>query len=328
MNQILIDDNSNDYNKRASGSGGYKRNSEPMDIDTILKIYVVIAIIFGVLLIGKGVYALTSQADSNVSVSKEESTVQILLNHQPQEEGDKIQISITSQTPIDKIVYRWNDGSERTIKGNNQTSLQQLIDCPNGKNTLYVQAIDTAGGKKEANQEFTTENGIDINNPEIKLELTEDKKLRITATDDTNLAYITYRWNQEEEQKVETEDENQVKIEAVIDILKGENDLTVVAVDGKGNSTTKSQQFIGRTVPEIQVNTSTDGSKLIIKVSHENGLKRIYYTLNDKPYEANFTDSPKVFEFEQALDRGYNRIIMEVTSVDETKNTFDGQCNY
>ena len=86
--------------------------------------------------------------------------------------------------------------------------------------------------------------------------------------------------------------------------------------------------FTGLTQPNIQVVLSEDKSKLIVTCTHENGVSKIEYTLNDKPYAAELADSPTEVQFEQVLDEGYNKIILTATSVDGTTTTFGGECTY
>ena len=118
-----------------------------------------------------------------------------------------------------------------------------------------------------------------------------------------------------------------------LDILRGVNDITIVAVDSSNNTTTETKNFTALTKPEVIVTLSADGKNLEIETTHENGISNIYYTLNGREYQANFDGDPEnpnptVVNFTQALDEGYNRFILTVKSVDETETVFDGECEY
>ena len=123
-----------------------------------------------------------------------------------------------------------------------------------------------------------------------------------------------------------------------IDVPRGENELVIVAVDTSNNTSTYGPKIIaGFTKPTIEIKQTEDRKKLAIVVQHEKGIKRIEYTLyNGDPNDPNTeskdymkTDQGETrVEFEQELYVGYNRIILKVTSEEETTETFDGECNY
>ena len=132
---------------------------------------------------------------------------------------------------------------------------------------------------------------------------------------------------------MEVEENNPKEIILELDILRGVNDITIVAVDSSNNTTTETKSFTALTKPEVVVMLSADGSSLEIETSHENGISNIYYTLNGREYQANFDNDPEnpnppIVTFTQALDEGYNRFILTVKSVDDTETVFDGECEY
>ena len=154
------------------------------------------------------------------------------------------------------------------------------------------------------------------------------KKLKITATDETELDFLTYRWNDEDETTVEPNDVNSKKIEVEIDIKTGTNNLTITAVDKNNNNESLVEVFEGLLQPKIEVVLAEDKSKLIIRTTHDSGISKIEYTLNDKPYAAVLEEGPTEVSFEQPLEQGNNIIILKVTSVEGTTSDFAGQCSY
>ena len=205
-------------------------------------------------------------------------------------------------------------------------TLEKEISLPAGNNTLYITVIDEDKVESTFEKNFESENGVDIINPEISLEVVSSK-LVIKATDETKLDFLTYRWNDEQETKVYPEG-NDKEIQVELDIMKSSNDITISVVDSNNNTTTETKTFLGVTNPKIIIELSADGSSLDITCKHEVGIEKIEYTLNGQAYEGVFEDKPTEVQFEQALDVGYNRIILTATSVEKTSYTFDGETTY
>lgn len=325
MNQIL------DHNPRRNGnSGGSNKN--------LFKIFAVVLLIFAVVLIGNGIYSMFKENEQKNPISKENNnTEEIKAIVKVEVDGSTAKIKVEHDKEIDKVIYKWNDGSEKTTSANKKTSFEKIIDIPRGENTLYVTVIDVDKVETTYEQQITAEEGIDIEIPKIQTTITEDKKLKITATDDIGLDFITYRWNEEEEKKIKADQPDQKKIEIIIEIPKDTNELIIVAVDTSNNTATYGPiPFAGLTIPTIEAGI-IDEKNLLITVEHEKGIEKIEYTIyngdpNDADTESKYytiTDQhgTKV-EFTQALFVGYNRIIIKAVSLDNTVKKFDGECNY
>ena len=140
-----------------------------------------------------------------------------------------------------------------------------------GEHTLNIKVIDIDGVESKHEEVLVSETGEDKVYPVITLEVTSEKKVRGTATDETELSYVTYRWNDEVETEVPVSDDNK-KIEFDIDINKGTHDLTVSAVDKNNNTTTEIKSFNGVTKPEVKVTVSADKKSIDVYSSHENGI--------------------------------------------------------
>lgn len=311
MNQIL------DYNpnSRPNKSGGS---------DNIVRVFAIILIIFALALIGVVGYGMISNKKEVTNVAEQKTNAKIEVNV----DETQATISVTHDKVIQKLIYSWNEGSERTVKST-EKFMEETIDIPAGDNILHIKVIDENGIETTHDEEISSEQGIDILNPIIDLVPTEAKKLRITAKDETAMDFLTYRWNENDEETVYA-DENSKEIVVEIDILKGENDLTVIAVDGSSNTTNETKKFIGLTKPEITVTASADGSTIDIKAEHENGIKEVLFNFNGIDYNVDIgNQTPTTIEFPQALQAGMNnRIILTVKSVDGTESTFDANCAY
>ena len=239
---------------------------------------------------------------------------------------------------LKKVTYKWNDGSEKTTSANKESNFEKKIDIPTGDNTLYITVIDIEKSETSFEKNISVEEGVDIQSPKIEVKVTEEKKLKIIATDDTALDFITYRWNDDEEKIIKANESDPKKLEEVIDILKDTNEIVIVAVDTSNNTTTNGPlKFTGLTKPTIDVKITEDGKNLVIVAEHEKGIEKIEYTMyngdpNDSNTEAkdyNITDRKDTkVQFEQPLSIGYNRIMLKVTSLDNTVEEFDGECTY
>lgn len=310
MNQILDYDVNNKSNK-------------PGGTDKIIRVFAIIIIIFAIGLIavvGYGMFSNRQEVNNNEQqVTYADIKVEV--------DGNQATIKVTHDKNIKKLIYSWNTGSEKTVSGSDKY-MEQKLDVPAGDNTLNIKVVDENGIETTHSEEISAEQGIDIISPRIELSVTDERKLKITATDETALDFITYRWNEDDEETVYAE-EGSKEIVTEIEILKGENDLTVVAVDTTNNTVSETKSFIGLTKPEIKVTLSEDGSSIDIKAVHENGIKSVKFNFNDVDYNVDIGDeNPTEVQFAQSLEVGYNRIILTVVSVDDTETTFDGECSY
>lgn len=310
MNQIL------DYNPNS-------RPGKPTGSDKVVRVFAIILIMFAIVLIAVVGYGMFKNKNeiNNAAEQVTYANIEVEVNE------PKATIKVTHDKNIQKLIYSWNTSSERTIKCSDKY-VEEEIDAPAGNNTLHIKVIDENGTETTHDEEVSSEQGVDIINPIIELSVTEDKKLKIVVTDETALDFMTYRWNEEDEETVYA-DEGSKEIITEIEILKGENDLTVVAVDSSSNTTTETKSFTGLTKPEITVTLSEDGSSIDIKAVHESGIESVAFNFNDVDYNVDIGDeNPTTIQFAQPLEVGYNRIIVTVRSVDGTETKFDGECTY
>lgn len=324
MNQIL------DYNPNKQ-SGGSSSGS-----DKVVRIFAVLLVLFAIGLLVSGAIGIYKNNQAKKTDIDKPTYAKITAT---QTEDGKVTVFVEHDKAIEEMFYSWNTSAERSFKGEGTKKIEKELDLPAGTNTLHIKVVDVNGVETSFEKEFTSEDGLDILNPVISITVIDGdgedklKKLKVTATDETKLDFITYRWNDDDETKVEAEDSNSKEIVLELDILRGINDITIVAVDSSNNTTTETKSFTALTKPEVVVALSPDRSSLEIETSHENGISNIYYTLNGREYQANFDNDPEnpnppIVTFTQALDEGYNRFILTVTSVDDTETVFDGECEY
>ena len=188
--------------------------------------------------------------------------------------------------------------------------------------------VDVDGNETTYEEEIVAENGTDIINPVISLTVTEQKKLKITVTDETALDFITYRWNADEEVRLEAEGDKKT-IETEIDILKGTNDITIIAVDSSNNTTTETKSYTGLTNPEITLTLSADKTKVNVAVKHENGLKGITGNINGQDFNVSGVEEGTTdLNFDLSLEEGVNKIKVIASSVEGTETTVEQEFTY
>lgn len=300
MNQILATSNVN--------SG---KNKGPASIETVVKFFVVALIIFGVFMVGTGSYAIYKEnVDKNAKPTKP-------VIDEERKSDTAILLKIKHDKAIDRIEYGWNDEEIETITGNGRRYIEQEITIPGGINTLSVRVIDINGQEISYQKDYESE---DI----ISFELA-GSKLKILADNAEEISYLTYRWDEDAETKV---DINNTKVEQEIDIPKGQHTLTVVLVDINNKTITKKQEVKGVTKPTISVSVDNpeNPTEFIIKASDEVELDAITFIINDDENQKYIVRAEGKKELEQhfPLQDGENRIWATAYNIDGATAEFKG----
>ena len=290
MNQILY----NNSDKKRNG---------PLEMNVVLRIFAILCILFGIVLAGKGAFALANKKEKIESIP----TVEIA------QQSNILQLNVKHDKLIDKVIYSWNNEQKETVlQGKGRLQMVENIELPLGKNTLKLKVVDIEGHIINYTNEYTLEEG-DFIEPEIEL-LLDGSKVKIVAKDETEIDHIEYYWNEEDSTTINANENSPKQIEERISILKGENTLHIVAVDKSGNKSQKDQIYKGATKPVI--NVSKEDKTLIITVNDEENIKRIDYVLNDVYYstDPNNTGNPlnmKELTIRQELSDGENKITIK-----------------
>ena len=304
MNQIL------DYNPNKSSGGGSSGS------DKVTRVFALILICFSICLVGVGGYNLfKNNKDKAVPV---QTATQAKI--EVEQKDSVVAIKVSHDKTIEKLIYNWDSDKETTLKGDGQSTMEEEIPLLAGTHTLNIKVTDVDGVESTHQEEFFSETGEDKIFPVIALKVTDQKKLKITATDETEISYVTYRWNDEEEIQIDVSEEDNKKIEFEIDIYKGKNDIVIVAVDSNNNSTTETESFTGVTKPDIKVTISADKKAVDIKCYHENGIKEIGLNINGLDYAVDLQgETPTDVALpEIPLTEGNNTVKVTARSVDDT----------
>ena len=295
-----------------------KKKGGPLEVKTVLRIFAVIIIVFGIILIGKASFGL---------LNKEEETSGKIPSIEVSQTGAKLNLVVTHDKQIDKITYMWNNETPETVlQGRGRNNISETIDLPMGINILNLKVVDISGKTATYNKQYSLQNG-DVIGPEIELEQ-DGSKVKIIARDETALDYIEYYWNEEDSTKVEATDLSPKQVEERIQILKGVNTLYIVAVDKAGNETVKEQPYKGTTKPAVSV--TLDGTTAVMKISDVEGVQKLEYELNGTQYSTDPENTGaslniKEFEYRQELVSGQNKLVIRVYNISGlmTETTFE-----
>ena len=308
-NQILSVDVSQGNKKKSSGN---------IEINKIVKFFAIILIIFSITCISVSGYAFVQNNNISIIGARPEVSVD--------KQNDDLLVTAKSKKGIDRITYSWNDDSDiKTLTEDGKTEAEELIELPVGSNTLKLTVYDING------KSMGYEKKYDVEAKAPQLSITGNNgKLKITAKDNEQMAYVTYRWDDGEETKIEVTEESSAQIEKEIEIPRGQHTITVIAVNKNNLTTEKSQEVKGVIKPIITVVQDSENLKyLIMSVSDEEAVKIINFTLNGKEYQIDLSNyKEKQIQYKIEMTEGENSLTVEATNFDGAKGTFEGTCTY
>lgn len=277
-----------------------KRSSGTADIKKVVKVFAITMMIFGVFMIGTGSYAIYKDNENkNAEITKP------VITESLNEDSTAVILTVTHDKAIDRIEYSWNDGEVQTITGNGGKYIEQEIEIPGGTNNLNVKAVDIQGQEISTDKEYTAEEIINL--------AISGSKLKITAENETEIAYMTYRWDEEEEQRI---DINATTVDQEIDIPMGEHNLTVILVDINNETITKEQKVKGVTKPNIEIRLDTAKENYLITITDDTGIQKINVIIRgeERTIESN---GEKELKYKIGLNEGdENRLEITAYNVD------------
>lgn len=286
MNQILA----------TSEATSKKKRSEPADIKTVVKVFAIVMIIFGAFMIGTGSYAIYKDNESKNSEVTKPTITETLKDEKT------VLVAVAHDKAIDRIEYKWNDGEVQTVTGNGRKNIEIEVEIPGGTNTLNVRAVDINEQEIFTDIEYTAE---DI----IKLAVS-GSKLKITAENETEISYMTCRWDDEEEQRI---DINSKTVKQEIDIPMGEHNLTVILVDVNNETITKEQKVKGVTKPVIEIGADDTKENYLVTITDETGLDKVEVTLRGESRTVTVEDNAKEVKYRFPLKEN-DENILEITA--------------
>lgn len=308
MNQILSIDNNS---KKGKVKKEKTRNSRPIEIGNIVKFFAISILIFGIFMIASSSYAMYKGTTKEITNTKPEIRFE-------QTTETELSLKIKHDKELVTVTYQWNEEEATQVPTNGKKEVETKIQIPTGSNTLKVHAVDIKGEEAEYVKQYDIEGDININIEP------EGNNLKITANGINQLQYMTYRWDEEDETRIDIENNS---IEETIEIPKGLHTLTVIVVDVNNQTETKEQEVNGVTKPKLEV--TTDGSdNFIIKASDEQGIKKIEFIINEEErYVLNLEkelslEERKEFEYAYPLHEGENKLEVTVYNESDVTETF------
>ena len=280
----------------------YGRPSDKANIVSIVRVFCILIILFGFTLIGDATYGIIS------SKPKLEDAINVTANSI----GSNVTIKAVGNMPIQSLNYRWGQGEETVVQGNGTVKLEATVEIPTGNNILNMTVIDYYGNKSEFQKQYINE--LDnTSKPTIEMSVSGNM-LNITATDETEMSYLTYSWNNGTATRVDI-DQNAVDktiLKTSIEVEKGENTLSIVAVDANGNTATRTEKVKGANKPTFTV--AADGTNLIINAKDEEGINKIEITVDGVTSEAD-VDNLKELRATQAITPGEHTVTIKITNI-------------
>ena len=278
------------------------KNKNISSIKSILIVFSVILIIYGLGMTSSGIYSYyknaTSGSKNNVILTNGTKPVITI----ERESASTINIVVTHDKEIESITYTINDEDPVEVAGNGKKEIKESVELPVGKSTIKINAKDING----ISASYESENDVE-EKPTITLEQ-QDGKIKAVVESKINIDYIMYYWD-EDEQNAKQAEINDLKTEQLIDVLEGTHTLNITAVDINGAKTTKTQKIIGDNKPTLDV--KTNGKIFRIKAADDEELTKIEITLNsNETITEDIND--KTYTKDIELENGENRLIITV----------------
>lgn len=291
MNQILSVEMQNNKKKR-----GHNKAS----IKSVVTFFCVMLFIFGMSIISVGVFMQIQNGDESGSQSnvatEDKPKIEIV------QDVSTLNITVTSQKEISKVVYRWNNEEETQVNGNNQTELPLNINIPLGTNILTISAVDVDGNEQTFEKTYV---GVEAYEPAITLGQ-DGNTIKITFNSESVIDYISYYFDEEE---VQTEQITNTTAEISVDAIEGEHSLTILVVNEDGEKYEDTRKIYVPTATVV-----TDGQNFIINAEDTRGITKVEIDMNGNQQEIEVNDTKYSNTLE--LQDGENRISVVVYNSD------------
>ena len=292
MNQILATQNN-------------KKSSKKIGIKSVVMFFAFSIILFGVVLIGEGSYAIYKNIQDKNPANVPSVTIQRV--------NDELVVNIAHKTEIMKIKYTWDNGEENVIPINDYNAEERIKLL--GYNSTLNLTVEDINGKQVTYQKQYILDGVDITKPNIAINTSNgSSKMTIIATDETSISRLTYSWEGEEASTVYAETEDQKQIEKELTLTPGTRTIKVIAEDKNGNIQEKEQEIITST-SKPKYGVYRNGNQVTFHVEDEDGIKYILVNINGETYAADNINRKSVDVGPLTLKEGNNILYIEITNV-------------
>lgn len=284
-----------------------------IQLKKVIRFFSIFIILFALILVIEGSFGYYKNKNKKV-VIKETPDINI------QRDNGTTILNITSNIGVQKVIYSWNDGIEDSVEEGGKNNIEVKIPTTIGTNDLNIKIVDSNGNtivynpvkiSYEENQEENVnwEEAIktDKTKPKVSIESVKGK-IVITATDDVKMSYVTYSWNEEEENKITGLSDDEKTLTTEIDstnVKKGTNKLIVKAYDKAGNVETVEKEVQGANGSEIKVNQ--ENGELVVNVKNDINITKIEYNFNGEEKTIDNINQ-KEYTFKLQMKDGENKI--------------------
>lgn len=309
MNQILVIEDKKKKKKNRASSG-------PVEISKVARFFALALVIFGLFFIGQGSYAI--YRDSIGKNTDNLPTVSI------SRVNDKVIVTVNSINKIENLKYSWNNAEEMLVPVDD-TFVEEEIILPVENSVLNVIIEEESGRMLSYSKEYNVE-GMDINEPVITIaEESTPGNIKITATDETQMAYITYKVNDEDEVRIDKSDMEDKTMNYILKLQKGENKIVITATDTLGNIAELEKKIIvtGQTTIDFEL----DKNNLMLRIKDPDGIKDIRVNLNGVNYSAKDLNK-KAVKVPLTLKEGANTVSVTVVNVNSLETVEVKEFNY
>lgn len=304
-----------------------KKSTTTIDTKKIVFFFAVCIVIFGIIMVGQGIYSKVIESKNNQQNQPEGQIEKEPIISFGEVEGNQLIISVESEIAISHIIYDWNGETSYTIEELGKTKIEEIIDIPVGENVLNLTVIDINGKetKKISNKYIVEASKPVIETPSV----IGNQEIKIVVKSEVELAYVTYKWNSETEEKYDMHTfENRKKFEKTAKIPKGQNTLKIVAVDINGNQSETSKVVEGVTPAKVPVPIVRDGYIYFSIISETYDIEKVEFELNGNKQLMN-TDTfgkTKEVNWRVKMVEGWNYLKittkLQYDKVDTTNSTY------
>lgn len=327
MNQILMTEPYK--NKKEKKQKVREFRTEEQSIRSIIKFFAFAIILLGLCFTGNGAYAIYQEIEHTNSIDYPQVS--------STQKGGLLTLKIQNNVGIKTIKYSLNGGTESILQGRGQRSIESQITLKEGNNRLEVSVIDNKNDQTNWIKNYILEEKAA---PVIRI-TSEDPKIKITVTSETELDYIIYKYGDSSEIKISASQSSPYKIEAYIDnVLEIEQLLVVEAVDKDGYTSTEQQRVKGTTKPVIELTPSqTKAGVVNVKIKDNTELQMVVVYINgeeklktnpDKPIkeQPEYMSDGKEFNFGITVSKGVTEIKINAYNVDGQVTEYSNTIRY
>lgn len=303
MNQILMTENTG-------------KLSKAVGVNTIIRFFSIALIIFGIFFIGQGSYAIYQESKGKNTENMPVVNVERV--------NDTVMVRVNSSIIIENLIYSWNTSEETKIPVGT-TYVEEKILLPMENSSLNIKIEDETGRSIKYQKEIIVK-GVDINQPTIDIEEEGTAgNIKITATDETAISYITYKINEEDEIRMDRTETEDKTMNYILKLPRGENKIIITAGDEAGNIETLEKTII--VSGKSNIKAEVKNGQIIFIVDDPDGVRDIEINLNGLVYAAKDINQ-KAVRVPMNLAQGSNTISIKVTNVNSLVTVVSTEYNY